>query len=99
MRPLGSKMAENGESDPRADRLSRSRVLAGRPRVVTIVLWQDGERWHGRLKDVDVPEQVANERVDVVRRLQALAFGHLEAVMRRPDAPLVKEVVFKIEDA
>lgn len=85
-------------SDPRPERLSRSRPLAGRPRVVTILLWQDGERWRGRLKDVDAPELVDDTRVSVVRRLQALAFGRLESAMRQPDAPLVKEVVFKIED-
>jgi hypothetical protein len=62
------------------------------------VLWRDGERWRGRLKGADAEEEVDEARAAVVRRLQSLAFGRLEAAMRRPDAPLVKEVVFKIED-
>jgi hypothetical protein len=84
--------------DPRPATLSRSRALAGRPRVITLVLRHDGERWRGRLKDVDAREQADADRMAVVRRLQMLAFAHLESAMRDPDAPLVREVVFKVED-
>jgi hypothetical protein len=63
-----------------------------------LVLRHDGERWRGRLKDVDAREQADADRMAVVRRLQMLAFAHLESAMRDPDAPLVREVVFKVED-
>jgi hypothetical protein len=57
-----------------------------------------GDLWRGRIKDNAAQEVSAEARETVVRSLEVLALTQVAHELRMPGAPLVKEVVFEIEE-
>ena len=55
--------------------------------------------WRGRLRDNNADEAKADTREQVVRSLEMMALAQVQHALRRPDAPLVKEVVFEVVEA
>ena len=72
--------------------------MMGKRRVFVLEVRQDGERWRGRIRDNDATEVTALSREAVVRELQLMALAQVTHDLRHPDLPLVKEVVFEVEE-
>jgi hypothetical protein len=73
--------------------------MTGKRRVFVLVLRRDGAGWRGRIKDNAVDEVHVMGRETVVRELEMLALTQVLHGLRNPDAPLVKEIRFEVEEA
>jgi hypothetical protein len=71
--------------------------VTGKHRVFTLSLRRDGERWHGHIKDNTADSATGDDREAVARVLEQMALAQLAHELRAPGAPLVKEVVFELE--
>jgi hypothetical protein len=72
--------------------------VTGKRKVFVLVLSRDGERYRGRIKDNPANEVTAPTRESVVRQLETLALTQVLHDLRHPALPLVKEIIFQLEE-